>query len=89
MSDLRYVCLFTYSGVQQILFCVCFFVLCTRCFEFLWYSPHLFKLYIKLNYWGKGINLGYLFPSKNEWRSASSDLCIPYLNISGKKAVIS
>ena len=39
MSYLRYLCLFAYSGVQQILCCVfvfVFFVLCDLCCQFLW-----------------------------------------------------
>ena len=38
MSYLRYLCLFTYSGVKYILCCVCvllIFVLCTLCCQFL------------------------------------------------------
>jgi len=39
MSYLRYLCLFTYSGVQHILCCVFvlfFFVLCTLCCQLFW-----------------------------------------------------
>jgi hypothetical protein len=39
MSYLRYLWLFTYSGVQHILCCVIalfFFVLCALCCQFLW-----------------------------------------------------
>ena len=39
LSYLRYLCLFTHSGVQHILCCVFvlfFLVLCTLCFKFLW-----------------------------------------------------
>jgi len=39
MSHLHYLCLFAYSGVQNILCCVFalfFFVLCTVCCQFLW-----------------------------------------------------
>ena len=39
MSYLRYVCLFTHSGVKHILFCIFvlfFFVLCTVCCKILW-----------------------------------------------------
>jgi hypothetical protein len=47
MSYLRYLCLFTYSGVQHILCCVSalfFFVLCIICCHFLCWLPLLYSL---------------------------------------------
>ena len=49
MSYLRYMCLFTYTGVQHIMWCVFdlfVFVLCTLCCQFLW----IVHLWLPLRY---------------------------------------
>ena len=48
MFYLRYLCLIAHSGVQHILccaFCLCFFVLCTLCCQFLWIVRFLLSVF--------------------------------------------
>ena len=55
MSYLRYLCLFSYSGIQHILYCIVLFallvfVLCAQCCQFLWIVHSWLSLLFSLTF---------------------------------------